>query len=83
VPTAWVLVAGIAALLVVLALAVGLYRTHELGRGPEGPLLALGSTFVILGIVFGEDRMIGYGLIGAGVLISVAGAALRRGAGPG
>lgn len=79
----WVLVVGIAALLVVLALAVALYRAHEPGQGAEGRLLALGSAFVVLGIVFGEDQMIGFGLIGAGVLISVAGAALGRGAGSG
>jgi hypothetical protein len=31
----------------------------------------LGSTLVILGIVFGEDRLIGYSFIGAGVLLSI------------
>jgi hypothetical protein len=31
----------------------------------------LGSTLVILGIVFGEDRLIGYSFIGAGILLSV------------
>jgi hypothetical protein len=31
----------------------------------------LGSTLVILGIIFGEDRLIGYSFIGAGVLLSV------------
>jgi len=31
----------------------------------------LGSTLVILGIIFGENRLIGYSFIGAGVLLSV------------
>jgi hypothetical protein len=33
--------------------------------------MTLGSTLVILGIVFGEDRLIGYSFIGAGVLLSI------------
>jgi len=32
---------------------------------------ALGGTLVILGIVFGEDRLIGYSFIGAGVLLAI------------
>ena len=32
---------------------------------------ALGSTLVILGIVFGEDRLIGYSFIGVGIVLSV------------
>ncbi len=31
----------------------------------------LGSTLVVLGIIFGEDRLIGYSFIGAGVLLSI------------
>jgi len=31
----------------------------------------LGSTLVVLGIVFGEDRLIGYSFIGVGILLSV------------
>jgi len=31
----------------------------------------LGSTLVILGIMFGENRLIGYSFIGAGVLLSI------------
>jgi hypothetical protein len=34
-------------------------------------LITLGSTLVILGIIFGEDRLIGYSFIGVGVLLSV------------
>ena len=34
-------------------------------------LMALGSSLVVLGIVFGTDRLIGYSFIGAGVLLSI------------
>ena len=34
-------------------------------------LTTLGSTLVILGIVFSSDRLIGYLFIGAGVLLSI------------
>lgn len=33
--------------------------------------ITLGSTLVILGIIFGEDRLIGFSFIGAGVLLSI------------
>ncbi len=39
----------------------------------------LGSTLVVLGIIFSEDRLIGYSFIGAGVLLSIISAIkLRR-----
>ncbi len=43
-------------------------------------LMTLGSTLVVLGIVFGNgDRLIGYLFIGAGVLLSIVSAfKLRR-----
>jgi hypothetical protein len=43
-------------------------------------VMTLGSTLVILGIVFGaQDRLIGYSFIGVGVLLSIVSAIkLRR-----
>ncbi len=42
-------------------------------------LMTLGSTLVVLGIVFGNgDRLIGYSLIGAGVLLSIVSALKLR-----
>jgi hypothetical protein len=42
-------------------------------------IITLGSTLVVLGIVFGEDQLIGYSFIGAGVLLSIISAIkLRR-----
>jgi hypothetical protein len=34
-------------------------------------LMTLGSALVVLGIVFGEDPLIGYSFIGAGALLSI------------
>ena len=34
-------------------------------------LTTLGTTLVVLGIVFGSDRLIGYSFIGAGVVLSI------------
>ncbi len=41
-------------------------------------LMTLGSSFVVLGIVFGTDRLIGYSFIGAGVLLSIISAIKSR-----
>ena len=35
------------------------------------PLASLAFGFVMAGIVFGDNRMIGYGLMGAGVILAV------------
>lgn len=37
----------------------------------ENHLITLAGTLVTLGIIFGTDRLIGYSLIGAGVLASI------------
>ena len=34
-------------------------------------LTTLGSTLVVLGIIFGEDRLISYSFIGAGIMLSI------------
>jgi hypothetical protein len=34
-------------------------------------LMTLGGTLVVLGIIFGEDRVIGYAFFGVGILLSV------------
>jgi hypothetical protein len=41
-------------------------------------LITFGGTLTTLGIVFGSDRLIGYGFIGAGVLVSIIGAIQAR-----
>jgi hypothetical protein len=44
-------------------------------------IISLGSTLVVLGIVFGQDRLIGYSFIGAGILLSIVSAIKSRKAG--
>ena len=41
-------------------------------------LMTLGSSLVVLGIVFGTERLIGYSFIGAGVLLSIISAIRSR-----
>jgi hypothetical protein len=53
------------------------YKLQEKKNSSQG-FVALGSTFVVLGIVFGTDRLIGYSFIGAGLLLSVIGAIKSR-----
>ena len=41
-------------------------------------LSMLGMSLIVLGIVFGDDRLIGYSFLGAGVLLSVIDAIKNR-----
>jgi len=62
-----------AALVVTAAAIVYLGRSRRpLSR--DNTLLTLGSALVVLGIIFGEDRLIGYSFLGTGVLLSIIGA---------
>jgi hypothetical protein len=59
------------AVLAVVALVVFLVR----GKKAENritPLASLAFAFVLAGIIFGEDRLVGYGLMGIGVILAVA-----------
>ena len=40
-------------------------------KNKENHLMPLAGTLIVLGIIFGSDRLIGYSLIGAGVLASI------------
>ena len=52
------------------------YKLQE--KNSSQGLVALGSSLVVLGIVFGTDRLISYSFIGTGVLISIIGAIKSR-----
>lgn len=62
----------IISVLVFAIIALLLYLTNR-GK-PKGlsKLAALSFAFIIAGIVFGEDRRIGYTLLGVGILLAVA-----------
>jgi hypothetical protein len=57
-------IAAFIAILVVLVL--NRRKIHRIST-----LTMLGMTMVVMGIVFGDSRWIGYSLIGAGVLLAV------------
>jgi hypothetical protein len=44
---------------------------NEAERMKSQELMTLGGTLVVLGIIFSEDRLIGYSFIGIGILLSV------------
>jgi len=44
---------------------------NEVERMKSQELMTLGGTLVVLGIIFGEDRLIGYSFFGVGILLSV------------
>ena len=54
--------------LAIIAMVVILRRKKQ---KPLSKLAALAFSFVIAGIVFGDDRLIGYSLMGAGVILAV------------
>lgn len=74
----WVLVVGLAALLGAIALAGVILRGVQRPQMASDGFLALGPALIVLGIIFGTDPVVGYTFIGAGVLVSVIAATLRR-----
>lgn len=57
---------------VVLAIiAIVVISRRKERQKPLSKLAALAFAFIIAGIVFGEDRLIGYGLLGTGVILSI------------
>ncbi|MFA5129105.1 MAG: hypothetical protein WC445_04080 [Patescibacteria group bacterium] len=63
----------IAMAIVALAIIAGLMFFVKKGNHQYklSPFAALAFAFVLAGIVFGESRLVGYGLMGIGVLLAV------------
>jgi hypothetical protein len=59
--------------IVVLAIVALLlyYTSRKKPKKGFSMLAALAFAFIIAGIIFGEDRLVGYGLIGIGVALAV------------
>ena len=72
----WVAI-SIAALVVIMVLLLISRRRREQLINPSN-LLILGMSCVVLGIIFGDERLIGYSFIGVGVLLSVIDAIRNR-----
>lgn len=70
----------IAVSIVVLAvIALVLFLLNKNRRDKRlTPLASLAFGFVLAGILFSEDRLIGYGLMGVGVLLAVIDAFRQR-----
>jgi asparagine N-glycosylation enzyme membrane subunit Stt3 len=60
---------SVAALLVLAVLAYATARSRRPGR--LTPLAGLAFVFILAGILFGEQRLLGYGLMGFGVLLAL------------
>jgi len=71
----WLLIAFGA--VVILAVVILLTKKKEQTRD-DYALLTLGPSLVVLGIIFGDDRLIGYSFIGVGVLLSIISAIKSR-----
>ena len=69
------LIVGIAIAIVLLAVV---FLTRKKKRtNKDNALVTLGIALVVLGIVFGDDRLLGYSFIGVGVLLSIISATTK------
>jgi len=59
---------GIIALAGIMAVLI---LTRKKMKRPLSPLAGLAFAFIIAGMVFGDSRLIGYGLMGVGVVLAV------------
>lgn len=68
------------AALVLLAVVAAAFLTYRRGRGAQRltPLGGLALAFVVAGIVFGENRLIGYGLMAVGIALAVVDIVRKR-----
>ena len=70
----WIAISIIALIVIVVLLLMA--------RGKQYPrpsnLAILGMSLVVLGIIFGDDRLIGYSFIGVGILLSAIDAIRNR-----
>jgi len=72
----WIAISIIALVVIMVLLLISRRKEKQL-LNPSN-LLILGMSFVVLGIIFGDDRLIGYSFIGVGVLLSVIDAIRNR-----
>jgi hypothetical protein len=68
--TLWLIIA-IAVGIILIAVAIAFPTRKKKLTVQDNALLPLGITFVVLGIIFGDDRLVGYSFIGVGVLLSI------------
>jgi hypothetical protein len=66
----WLIIA-IAVGIILIAVAIAFLTRKNKQAIQDDALLTLGITLVVLGIIFGDDRLVGYSFIGVGVLLSI------------
>ena len=57
-------------ILAIIALLIFFVSKNKKGKKLT-PLAGLAFGFILAGIIFGDDRLIGYSLIGVGVILSI------------
>jgi len=70
----WIAISIIALVVIVVLLLIGRGKQYH----KPSNLAILGMSFVVLGIIFGDERVIGYSFIGIGVLLAVIDAIRNR-----
>ena len=70
----WIAISIIALVVIVVLLLIARGRQYQ----QPSNLALVGMCLVVLGIIFGDDRRIGYPLIGVGILLSVIEAIRNR-----
>jgi hypothetical protein len=70
----WIAISIIALVVIVVLLLIARGRQYQ----QPSNLAILGLSLVVLGIIFGDNRLIGYPLIGVGVFLSVIEAIRNR-----
>jgi len=58
-------------IIVLAIIAIVVFLTRKKEQKPLSKLAALSFGFVIAGVVFGDDRLIGYSLMGIGVILAI------------
>jgi lysylphosphatidylglycerol synthetase-like protein (DUF2156 family) len=70
----WIAISIVALVVIVALLLVARGRQYQ----QPSNLAVVGICLVVLGIIFGDSRVLGYSLIGVGVLLSVMEAVRNR-----
>jgi len=63
----WIAISIVALVVIVVLLLIAGGKQYK----KPSNLAILGMSLVVLGIIFGDNRIVGYSFIGAGVLLSV------------
>jgi len=70
----WIAISIIALVVIVVLLLIARGRQYQ----QPSNLAILGMSLVVLGIIFGDNRLIGYPFIGVGIFLSVIDAIRNR-----